>query len=129
MEVGQHRLHHFEFETYFGIWVDEEVGCGGACKDFTCALAGCVFQSSNRGGSYGDDATVVAECLVDGGGGAGGDRIGFGMEFVIFDLLDADWLKGSQADVERDFGGLDAALADAVEDFRSEVKASGGSGY
>jgi len=51
------------------------------------------------------------------------------MEFVIFDALDADGLKRSQADVQRDFGGFNAAVADAVEDLRREVKAGGGSGY
>jgi hypothetical protein len=51
------------------------------------------------------------------------------MEFVVFDLVDADWLEGSEADVERDFSGLDAAVAYAVENFLSEVEAGGGSGY
>jgi len=125
VEIGQHCLDHLEFEA----WVDEEVGSGRACNDFCCADANCVFESSNRGGADGDYATFGAESVVDDGGGAGGDGIRFGMEFVKFDLVDAYGLESSQADVERDFGGLDAALADAVEDFRGEVKAGGGSGY
>jgi hypothetical protein len=51
------------------------------------------------------------------------------MEFVILDLIDANWLEGSEADVKRDFRGLDATLADAVENFLSEMEAGGGSGY
>lgn len=50
------------------------------------------------------------------------------MKFVILDAVDADRLEGSQADMEGDFGGLDSALADAVEDFRGEMKACGRSG-
>ena len=51
------------------------------------------------------------------------------MEFVIFDPVDADGLKGSEADVERDFSGCDAALADAVEDLWGEMKSGGGGCY
>ncbi len=51
------------------------------------------------------------------------------MDLVIFDALDADRLEGSQADVQGDIDGLDLALADAVEDFPCEMKASGGGCY
>ena len=33
VEVGQHRLDHFEFEA----WIDEEVCCGSARDDGSCA--------------------------------------------------------------------------------------------
>jgi hypothetical protein len=125
MEVRQHRFDHFEFETYFGIWVDKEIGRGWAGGDCSSTAADCVFESSNRCGSDGDDATSAAESPVDGVGGVRGDGIGFGMEFVIFDLLGVDWLEGSEADLECDFGGLDAALVDSIEDFRSEMQAGG----
>ena len=87
-----------------------------------------MFEGSNRCGSDGDDPTRSAESLVYGGGGAGGDGIRFGMKFVILDTIDADGLKGSEADMESDFGGLDSALADAVEGFRGEMKAGGRGG-
>jgi hypothetical protein len=67
--------------------------------------------------------------VVDGGSCVGGDGIGFGMEFVILDAVDADRLEGSQADVQSDVNGLDAALADSGEGFRGEVKAGGRGGY
>ena len=51
------------------------------------------------------------------------------MDLVIFDALDADGLESSQADVEGDLDGLDAALADAVENFWGEMQAGGGGGY
>jgi hypothetical protein len=40
---------------------------------------------------------------------------------VIFYAVDSHRLKGSQADVQRDFRSLNAALVDAVENLRSEV--------
>ena len=46
---------------------------------------------------------------------------------MIFDAIHANRLKSPQTNVEGDLGGFDATLADAVEDFWSEVEASGGS--
>ena len=67
----------------------------------------------------------VMERLVDSGGGVGGDGVRLGMEFVIFDALDANRLKCPEADVQRDSAVSTPRLADAVEDFRGEVKAGG----
>lgn len=50
------------------------------------------------------------------------------MKFVIFDSIYANGLESPEADVEGDLGDFGATLADAIEDFWSEVKASGGSG-
>jgi len=46
---------------------------------------------------------------------------------VILDSIHANGLESSQANVEGDLGGFRTTLADAVEDFWSEVKAGGGS--
>lgn len=46
---------------------------------------------------------------------------------MILDAIHANGLESSQANVEGDLGGFGATLADAVEDFWSEVKAGGGS--
>jgi hypothetical protein len=51
------------------------------------------------------------------------------VEFVIFDATDADRLEGSEADVQRDIDGLDAALTDSVENLRREVETGGRRGY
>jgi len=124
VEIRQHGLDYFEFEA----WVDEEVGCRRARDDDSCPEANRVFEGSNRCRSDGDDATLGAKSLVYGGGGAWGDGIRFGMKFVILDAVDADRLEGSEADMEGDFGGLDSALAEAVEGFRGEMKAGGRGG-
>jgi hypothetical protein len=88
-----------------------------------------MFEGSNRGGADSDDATRGAERLVDGIGCIGGDGVRLGMNRVIFDALDADGLESSQADVQGDLDRLDPTLADAVEDFRSEMQAGGGGRY
>ncbi len=91
-------------------------------------LANRVFERPNGGGADSNDAARTAECLIDGFGGGGGDGIGLGVNPVIFYAGDADWLKGSEADVEGDFGGFDSAQADAMQYLRSEVKSGGGRG-
>jgi len=45
------------------------------------------------------------------------------MYFVILDAIDADGLKGSEADVQSDLDSFGPALADSVNDCRGEVKA------
>jgi len=65
MEIGEHRVDRFEFET----GIDEEVGCAGTFDDRASALANCVFQSSNRGGADGNHAARSAERFVNRGGG------------------------------------------------------------
>lgn len=65
MEVGQHRVDCFEFET----GIDEKVGCAMAFGDRASALADCVLQSSNRGGADSDQTARRADGLVNGGRG------------------------------------------------------------
>src|SRR6202040_2707575 len=125
MEICQDGADCFEVET----WVDEQV-CGGvAGKDFSSAAADGMFESSNRGGAYGDDATRSVKSQVYRGRCGDRDGICFGVNFVVFNAHNMDWLEGSEADVQRDLGGLDTALADAREGFRRKMKAGGGSSH
>ena len=66
MEIRQHRLDHFEFETDFGIWVDEEVGRCWAGGDCSRTRSNGMFERANRCGADGDNATGAAESLIDG---------------------------------------------------------------
>ncbi len=50
------------------------------------------------------------------------------MEAVLFHHFIPQWLKGPQADMQRDLGGLNAARADLLQDLRREVQAGGGRG-
>src|ERR1039458_3817066 len=45
------------------------------------------------------------------------------MQFVLLNDFFAHWLKRAQADVQRDLGRLDSALAYALKNFRREVQA------
>jgi hypothetical protein len=87
-----------------------------------------VFESADRGGAYRYDAAGFAAGLTDLRSGFFRNRIGLGVEGVLFDFLDADWLEGAEAEVESDFCGLDAAIVEAGQNFRSEVEAGGGGG-
>jgi hypothetical protein len=129
MEVGQHRFDDFEFEDYFGIWVDEEVGGCGASDDCSCAGSNGMFKRANRCGADCDYTSTGTAREIDGGGGAGGDGVGFGVKLVILDAIDADGLESSEAYVQRDLGSLDAVLADTVENLSGEVETGGGRGY
>jgi len=51
------------------------------------------------------------------------------MDLVILYPLYADGLESTQADVQSDFRGLDAAPANAVEGFWCEMEASSGGCY
>ncbi len=124
VEVREHGLEDFEFEA----WIDEQV-CGSAAgEDSSRAGANRMFEGADGGGADGDDAPRFAESVVDSVGSCCGDGIRLGVEFVIFDAPDANGLKSPEADVKSDLGGFDSTLTDALENFRGEVKAGGGSG-
>ncbi len=129
VEVCQHRLDHFKFETCCGIRINKKVGRCWACDDCSGAYSNRMFEGANRCGANGNYPAPAAEREIDGRGGAGGDGVGLGVELVILDAIDADRLESSQADVQRDPGGLDAALTDSVENLRGEVETGGGRGY
>ncbi len=50
------------------------------------------------------------------------------MQAHVFNLLDADRLKGTQADMQGHGSDLHAALSDLVENLRGEMQAGGGCG-
>src|SRR5258708_20964420 len=124
MKVGQHRFDYFELEAR----INEKISHARPGGDGPSSGPHCMFEGSNRGSAHRNDSTPSAQSLVDRGRRLSGNRIGLGMEPVILDTLDANRLKSSQADVQGDLHGLDSTLADAVEDFRSEVEACGGGG-
>ena len=53
------------------------------------------------------------------------DDIRLAVKFVIFDTLDTDRLKSSQAHMKRNLGGFDTTLTNTVKNLRSKVQASG----
>jgi len=113
VEISKHGVDNLEFEA----GIDEEVGRRASSRDDSFALPNCVFESADGGRADGDHAALVAKCLIDGRRGGGGDGIGFGMKFMVFDAFDVDWLEGSQADMKSDLDGFYAALPYAIENF------------
>jgi hypothetical protein len=126
VEIRKQRPDYFEFETPFDIWINEKVRRRGSCDDDSPTRPNRVFETPDCSGANSDDSPRFAESLVDGGSGGGRYGVGLRVEFVILDTLDADRLKCSQTDVQCYVGGLDPALANAIENLRCEVKARGG---
>ena len=121
VEIGEHCLDHSEFEAR----IDKEIRRGSSGEDGSRAAAKRVFEGANRCGADGNHTARNAESLIDSVGSLGRDGIRLAMNFVILHAFDADRLEGSEADVQGDLSGFDAALLDAVEDFRGEMKAGG----
>src|SRR5712691_1840594 len=109
--------------------MDEEVRGGGARDDASCTETDRMFEGANGGSADGDDTTRIAASLIDGGSCARRNGIRLGVNFMILDAFDAYGLKSSQADMQRDVGSLDAAPADAIDDFWGEMKAGGGGSH
>src|SRR5579875_1053249 len=86
-----------------------------------------VLQRSDGGCAHRNDPPFLSPGSIQGGGGLGGKAVVLGVQVYVLDALDADRLKGAQADVQGDSRDLDSAGANLVEDFRREVQARGGS--
>jgi hypothetical protein len=118
MEIGEHCRYHFEVES----WINEQVRGGRARNDRPYTEANGVFESSNRSSAHGDYAARIANSVVDGRSSLTRDRIEFRMYFVILHAIDADGLKGSEADVQSDLDSFGPTLADPVKDCGGKVK-------
>src|ERR1700722_1729501 len=90
---------------------------------------GGVFEGSHYSGADGQNRPRFVLGFDYRLRGGFGDLIGFDVDFVIFEALGADRLKGAQADVESDFGDFDAAGPYALQDFGREVQTRGGRGH
>ena len=91
-------------------------------------LRGYVFQSANAGGADRDDPSSLIKSMIDLVGGIGRDGVVLLMETMVFDALDPYGLKGSEADVQCDFGDLDAPFADSSKNLGREVQTRRGGG-
>lgn len=125
VEVGQERADHLKPKS----GIDEEIGVAGAGTDFARILQRCEFESTDGCGADGDDAAVGGAGSVDLCGCGGRDGIVLGVKMMIFDGRHVDRLESAESDVERDFRGFDVAIAQAGENFSSEVKSCGRGGY
>src|SRR6266851_2026068 len=123
MEVCEHGIHYLEGVT----GINKNVGLAGSRYHAPCVGGGGIFQGSDRRGTNGDYAAVSVQGSVDLGSCMGRDGVRLGMQFVFFDTLCSYRLKGSQAHMQRDLGGIDAALPEAGKNFGGEMEAGRGS--
>ena len=108
--------------------IDEKVRFAAARVDLAGMLQRGELERSHRGGAHGDDASGLAPGFLNFRSGFGRDRILFGVQSMIFYPLNAHRLEGSEAHMQRDFGGLNAARGQAGQNLWSEMKTRGGSG-
>jgi hypothetical protein len=114
MEVGEDAVDALESEA----GVDEEIGFAGV------AAADEGFNGADGCGADGEEALGVMDLIC----GGFRDEEAFLVEFVFFDGLRLQGLKGAETDVEGDLGDLGAGGADGVEDAGREMEAGGGGG-
>src|SRR3974390_3408102 len=120
VEVGEQGADDAEVES----GIDEDVGRAGLGGDAAVGrLTGGVFEGADSGCADSDDAAAGVAGELDFLPRYGRNRIPLAVDFVLLDDLDADGLEGAESDVQGDFGGVDAAGADAVENLGREMKA------
>src|SRR5215472_13273644 len=124
MEVSEQRAEHAEVESR----INKDVGLAGLRGDAAVRRpTRGVLEGTNRGGTHCHDPTSFVSCSLDCCGCIAGDRIVLAVDPILLHDLDADGLEGAESDMQRDFRDLDAAAADAIEDFGCEMKSGGGS--
>jgi len=90
--------------------------------------AGDRFEDAGGGGADGDDASAAGAGGVDEIGGGLGQGEPFDVHLVVGEEVDLDREERAGADVEGEVGGLDAVLAEGLDQFGGEVQAGGGGG-
>jgi hypothetical protein len=104
--------------------IDEEVRFALLGSNPAIATLGYgVFERAYRGCAHCNNSALLVERTIDCGGCVLGNYIVLLVEAVVLDALDAHGLKRTEAHVQRDFGGFDAALLKAAQDFWREVEA------
>src|SRR5947209_10083909 len=126
MEIGQQGADDPEAEA----GIDEDIGFSGAGRDASCRILGCgIFESPDSRGPYGNNAAVLGKSTVDLPGSLRRDGETLAVYLVLFNVFHAHRLEGAQAHMQGDFRDIDAVLADAGENFRSEMQAGSRGGH
>ena len=101
MKISQQHIDYFEPITRR----NKNLSLIGTCAQFTMLCCG--FQCTQAGRAHGDHAPLLhaGECnRIDGRLREG---ICLAMHHVVAGILDAHWLKGARADMQRDLRGAD----------------------
>ena len=73
-----------------------------------------MFQGANRGGADRDDAAAFAAGAADGIGSCGRQGVELGVHMNVLNTLHVNGLKRTEADMEGDMRGFDAARVQAA---------------
>src|ERR1019366_4313907 len=124
MEVSEHGADHAKLVSR----IDKDASLGGLRDDSAVRrMAGRGFQRAHGGGADRDDSASGIAGPLNPVRSLDRDRIPLAMDLVLLDHFYADGLKGSESNVQRNFGSLDATRADAVKHFGGEVQSGSGS--
>jgi len=106
--------------------IDEKVSVCAAWRDSGgWGVRGGVLQCSDRGSANSYYPSALRRCAVDSVGNLIRDNVRFRVQLVFCDGFRVDGLERAQADVERNFGNLDAAALDLFQDLRGEMQTRG----
>ena len=123
MEVGDETVDAVEFNT----GIEEDVGVAAASSDLT-VLCGDSFQCAAAGGAHGDDLVARSFGVMDELCRFLADGVPLAVHLVVGDLVFLHGTEGTEADMERHLGDVDALGADGIHQLWREVEASRGSG-
>src|ERR1700758_2700818 len=101
MEICKQGADYVELESR----INKQVGFTAAGLDAS-GYSSRVFERADSGGPNCHDPSRVFHCPVDLCGCFGGNVVRLAMQLVVFNFLGTQWLKGSQADVQRDLGSF-----------------------
>src|SRR5215469_9729066 len=118
MEIREHSPNRSKFKT----GINKNVGFSRTRANLSPVLSNRVFQGPNGGRAYGDYASSILQSPINFAGRFGRDQEALGVQFVFFHALAVHGLKRSQADMQGDLRGVDAALRDLGKDLGGEMK-------
>src|SRR5215469_15477739 len=84
-----------------------------------------MLQSANYGRPDGHNSPELGSGTIDFLRRCSANFVTLDVQHVGFDGLIAEWKKSPESDMQSDFGNLDTARANLVEDCRREMQAGG----
>ena len=118
VKVGDQRIHRPEPVR----GKDEKVGIAGARPERTGGI-GAGLEHPGTGGSDGDDATPDGASTLPFAHRLFGQLKPLGVHFMVFEILDGDWLERAQPDVQGQRCPTDLLFGEPCEQRIREVKA------
>ncbi len=123
VKICQKSLH--DLEVVPGI--DEKVRFAATRMDVAGVLLRGELERTHRGRAHRDYTSGLAPGFLNFRSGFSRDQILFGVQVMVFYPLNAHRLEGSEAHVQSNFGGFNAARGQAAQNLSSEMKTCGGS--